>query len=115
MTFPRFEEGKAVEDWIHDCNQYFEIFDVTESKKVAIAGMHLEGVAKSWYQVYAIDNSLSDWSLFSKQAIARFSMMEHELLFEHFKQLKHTDTVEQYYNQFEKYIEQLKERIPSLS
>lgn len=62
MKLPKLEEGKAVEDWILDCNQYFEIFGVSEDKKVAIAGMHLEGSAKSWYQVYTRENPLTDWN-----------------------------------------------------
>ncbi|KAL8133816.1 hypothetical protein AgCh_009032 [Apium graveolens] len=33
LRFPRFDEGKAVEDCIHDCNQYFDIYGVQEEKK----------------------------------------------------------------------------------
>lgn len=115
LSFPKLEGNKAVEDWIQDCNQYFEIFGVSEGKKVAIVGMHLEGPAKSWYQVYSLENNLTDWNHFSKNIVSRFSMLEHELLFEYFKQLKQDGTVEQYYGKFEGYMEQLNERVPSLS
>lgn len=46
LSFPRFIEGVQAIDWLQDCEMYFEIFKVTELKKTAIAGMHLEGVAR---------------------------------------------------------------------
>lgn len=43
--------------WIEDCELYFEIYGVKESKKVVVSGMHLEGRAKSWYQVFTVGKS----------------------------------------------------------
>lgn len=54
LSYPRYEKDKIVEDWIQDCELYFEIYGVPENKKVTIAGMHLEGVYKSWYQTVAM-------------------------------------------------------------
>lgn len=56
-----------------------------------------------------------DWNEFCTQFIARFGAIEEECLFNSFKQLKQTSTVDHYYGQFEKFSEQLKRRIPSLT
>ena len=115
LNFPKFDEGKAVEDWVQDCNHYFKMFRVNERKKVTIAGMHLEGTASSWYHIYSLNNSLCDWSNFTEQITQRFGLMDQELLMENFNQLKQVDSLEQYYNEFEGYVVQLREKIPSLT
>nr|XP_017233486.1 PREDICTED: uncharacterized protein LOC108207560 [Daucus carota subsp. sativus] len=115
LTFPKFSEEKDVEDWLQDCNQYFEVFGVNHRKKVTIAGMHLEGSARSWYHLYSLHNSLCDWENFADQFTQRFGMRKQELLVEKFKQLKQNNSMEQYYTEFEGMVGQLKEKIPSLT
>ena len=115
LTFPKFSEEEEVADWLQDCNQYFEVFGVNGRKKVTIAGMHLEGNARSWYHIYSIHNSLCDWENFADQFTQRFGKSKQELLVERFKQLKQDKSVEQYYTEFEGLVGQLKEKIPSLT
>lgn len=43
LQLPRFQEYSHVVEWLEDCAQYFSIYKVEDSKKVSIAGMHLEG------------------------------------------------------------------------
>ena len=50
--------------------------------------MHLKGVARRWYQVYAIGRSYVDWNDFSIHFSTRFGALEQKLLYENFKQLK---------------------------
>lgn len=57
LNFPKYEEGKEVADWLQDCELYFEIYGVQEHKKVAIAGMHLEGVTRGWYQIFTMEKT----------------------------------------------------------
>lgn len=52
LNFPKYKEAKGVTEWIEDCELYFDIFGVQDRKKVVIAGMPLEGLARSWYQVF---------------------------------------------------------------
>ncbi|WOH00407.1 hypothetical protein DCAR_0519766 [Daucus carota subsp. sativus] len=51
LSFPKFVEGSQAVEWLEDCETYFEIYKVVEHKKTTIAGMHLDGNAKSWLQV----------------------------------------------------------------
>ena len=115
LTFPKFSEGDDVEDWLQDCNQYFEVFGVIERKKVTVAGMHLEGTARSWYHIYSLHNSICEWKNFAEQFTQRFGKGKQEWLVERFKQLKQTKSMEQYYTEFEGLVGQLKEKIPSLT
>lgn len=55
LNFPKFTKNRRVSEWLEDCEQYFAIFDIADHKKSVIAGMHLEGVAKSWYQVFTAE------------------------------------------------------------
>lgn len=115
LRFPKYEESSGVTAWLQDCDQYFEIYKVGESKKVAIAGMHLEGTARKWFQVYTVGRSNWQWEEFCKQITSRFGVWEQELLYDNFKNLRQVTTIDVYYSQFEKYMEQLKEKMPSLT
>ena len=115
LKFPRFEEGGTVAEWLQDCEQYFAIYKIGESRKVAIAGMHLEGVARRWFQIYTVERNNLEWTDFCKHIAARFGVWEQELLYDKFKHLQQTSTVELYFAQFEKYMEQLKEKMPLLT
>lgn len=115
LNFPRFAEGKGVADWIEDCELYFEIYGIQNNKKVVIAGMHLEGLAKSWYQMYALEKLELNWQDFCNQFTARFGVKENELLIERFKNLKQDDTVELYCKKFAECMRQMKVKMPQLT
>lgn len=113
LKFPRFTEISEAKEWLQE--HYFEIFSVSENKVVAVAGMHLEGVAKSWYQTYVVGRRSWMWTEICEQFIARFGVWEQDLVFDNFKQLQQTTTVELYYGQFEKYRAHLMEKMPLLT
>lgn len=101
--------------WVEDCEQYFKVFGIGDQKKVAIAGMHLGGIAKSWYQVFVTGGAQVNWREFTAHFVARFGLLEQELLHDKFKRLKQETTVEDYYAQFEKDRGQLKSKLPLLT
>lgn len=115
LNFPRFVEETGATEWIQDCEHYFALYGVGESKKVAVAGMHLQGIARRWFQTYTIGGNKMEWTTFCKQFISRFGTREQETLYDNFKHLKQTTTIELYFDQFEKYQEQLKGRMPDLT
>ena len=86
-----------------------------DNKKVTIAGMHLEGTCKSWYQVFIIGRTTLIWVNLCTHFAARFGVREHELLHDKFKQLRQGDSLEQYCSQFELLMEQLKLKLPQLT
>lgn len=115
LSFPKFNGSYGVSEWIQDCEQYFSVYKIEDAKKVAVAGLHLEGVTRSWFQTYTLGRKSVDWPEFCQQFTARFGAWEQELLYENFKQLQQNSTMDLYYNQFEKYQEQLKEKMPFLT
>ncbi|XP_074379422.1 uncharacterized protein LOC141720727 isoform X1 [Apium graveolens] len=115
FSFPKFTRTSKVKEWLEDCELYFDIYRVEDHKRSMIAGMHLEGVARSWYQVYTTGQSHIPWPEFCAQFSARFEALEEEMLYDSFKQLKQTSTVEHYFDQFEKLMEQLKRKMPTLT
>lgn len=115
LAFPKFDAKTGVKEWLQDCENYFEIFQVGKEKQVAIAGMHLEGTARKWFQTYAVGRTHWQWTEFCNQITNRFGAWEQDLLFDNFKKLKQESTVEAYYTDFEKYKAQLQEKMPVLT
>lgn len=72
-------------------------------------------MARSWYHGYSVGKLQVEWSDFCVQFTARFGALEEELLYDSFKQLRQTSTVEHYFGLFERLMEQLKGRMPSLT
>lgn len=102
LSFPKFTTNSGVKEWIEDCEQYFDIFSIPTHKRSVIAGMHLEGVAKNWYSVFTAERKQVDWKEFCTQFVARFGALEEDCLFDSFKQIRQTTTVDHYFGQFEK-------------
>lgn len=115
LQFPKWKDNIGVKEWLEDCEQYFDIFQVGEGKKVAIAGMHLEDTAKTWFQTYIDGRKDWNWTEFCSQLEARFGMWENDLVYANFKQLRQLTTVESYYSRFKKSMAQLREKMPSLT
>lgn len=114
LSFPKFKEETSVTEWLQDCEQYFTVFGIVGPRRVAIAGMHLEGTARRWFQVFMAGGALVEWEDFSASFLVRFGILEQELLYDKFKQLKQESSVEVYHDQFERYMEKLKGKLPHL-
>lgn len=54
LTFPQFEEGADPNNWVRGCKEYFDIYEISEVKKVSIAALHMHGTAKNWYKSYIV-------------------------------------------------------------
>ena len=49
LDFPRFN-GKAVEEWIFNVEQFFVLDRTVEQSKIGVAALHLEGGALYWHR-----------------------------------------------------------------
>ena len=49
--FPTFE-GEEVHKWLYKCNQYFDLEEIPESKKMKLASYYLDGLALYWHRNY---------------------------------------------------------------
>lgn len=115
LTFPMFKEGSDSMEWLRDCEEYFDIYEVADRRRAAIAAMHLTGIPRSWYKSFMIGRDGVGWLEFSEAFIARFGELDTDLVFEKFKKLQQTKSVEEYYDDFERCRGQLLKKIPSLT
>lgn len=115
LSFPVFKEGTDTVEWLRDCEEYFTIYEVNDRRRAAIAAMHLTGVPRSWYKSYMIGQEAVSWQQFCEAFLARFGDIETDLVFDKFKRLQQTSTVEAYYDEFEKCRGQILKKIPGLT
>lgn len=115
LTFPVFKDGSDSMEWLRDCEEYFNIYEVADKRRAAIAAMHLTGVPRSWYKSFMIGREGVSWLQFSEAFVARFGELDTDLVFEKFKKLQQTKSVEEYYDDFERCRGQLLKKIPSLT
>lgn len=73
-------------EWLKDCEECFSIFEVNQSRRVAIAAMHMSGTVRSGYKLFMIGRT--------QAFISRFGEVQTEHVFDKFKKLQQTITVE---------------------
>ena len=91
LFFPVYKEGSDSMEWLRDCEEYFNIYEVGDSKRSAIAAMHFTGTPRSWYKSFIIGTDGASWQQFTEAFIARF-VLDTGLGFENFKRLQQTKT-----------------------
>ncbi|KAL8123831.1 hypothetical protein AgCh_011723 [Apium graveolens] len=115
LSFPVYKEGSDSMEWLRNCEEYFSIYDVPDRRRAVIAAMHLSGVPRSWYKSFMIGKTGINWLEFSEAFTSRFGELDTDLVFEKFKKLQQTKSVEEYYDEFERCRGQLLQKIPSLT
>lgn len=81
LTFPSLKEGGDAVEWLRDCEEYFAIFEVTESRRPAIAAMHMSGTPRYWYKSFMVGKEKVTWTQFTQAFLARFGELDTELVF----------------------------------
>lgn len=116
LTFPVFKDGSDALEWLRDCEEYFSIYEVGDSKRAPIAAMHLTGIPRSWYKSFMMGHPLGvTWQQFTQSFVARFGELDTDMVFDRFKRLQQVSSVESYFDEFEKLRGQLLSKIPSLT
>lgn len=115
LSFPVLKEGGDAMEWLRDCEEYFNIYEVPDKMKASIAAMHLTGTPRSWYKSFMVGQDKATWQQFTEAFMARFGEADTELVFDKFKRLQQTSSVETYYDEFEKCRGQMLKKIPSLT
>ena len=54
--------------WLYKCNQYFEIEDIKDSKKLKLASYYLDDITLYWYQNFMrnLNNQRVTWDEYVK-------------------------------------------------
>nr|XP_017218446.1 PREDICTED: uncharacterized protein LOC108195935 [Daucus carota subsp. sativus] len=112
LTFPSLKEGGDVVEWLRDCEEYFSIFEVNDSRRPA---MHMSGTPRYWYKSFMVGRERPSWQEFKQACLARFGELDTELVFDKFKKLQQISTVGAYFDEFEKCRGQLLSKIPNLT
>ena len=102
LECPRFD-GSDFSGWLLKMEQYFEIGKVDDAAKIRTVLMTLEGRALQWHQYYAKTNgglSVLKWSDYLEDMRRRFADKEYEDPMSELVSLKHTTTVEDFYEDF---------------
>nr|GEU94980.1 hypothetical protein [Tanacetum cinerariifolium] len=106
LQFPRFSGGDTT-GWLYHASQFFEFQSVALEEQVDVASMHLDGISLQWHHWFTKLKGPVTWAEFSQALLARFGPTDYENLTEALSRLKHTTTVAQYQESFEKLSHQV--------
>ncbi|GJY42112.1 transposon ty3-G gag-pol polyprotein [Tanacetum coccineum] len=106
LQFPRFSGGDPT-GWLYQASQFFEFQSVAPEEHVDVASMHLDGIALQWHRWFTKLKGPITWAEFSQALLARFGPTDYENPAEALSRLKHTTTVAQYQESFEKLSHQV--------
>nr|XP_012575096.1 uncharacterized protein LOC105852867 [Cicer arietinum] len=96
--------GEDAFGWTHRLERYFLLKEVTEEEKMQATVMALEGKALSWYHWWEKCNPNPNWEGFKIAVVRRFQPSMVQNPFEQLLSLKQTGTVDEYVENFEKYV-----------
>ncbi|KAF1882979.1 hypothetical protein Lal_00003161 [Lupinus albus] len=111
LEIPLFSGDDAF-GWTHRLERYFNLKEVADEEKMQATLLALEGKALSWYQWWGRCNPQPSWEGFKLAVIRRFQPSMVQNPFEQLLALKQLGTVEEYVEEFEKYVGALKEIDP---
>lgn len=100
VEFPDFD-GSSPELWIKNCEDYFDLYSMHESRKSKIASMHLTSNAAFWAQSLEFPIRELSWSDLCKLVCDRFEKDEHNQLLRQFFRIKQQDSVSNYIEKFD--------------
>lgn len=106
LQFPRFSGGDPT-GWLYQASQYFEFQSIALEEQVNLASIHLDGIALQWHRWFTKLKGPVTWAEFSQALLARFGPTNYENSAEALSRLKHTTTVAQYQESFEKLSHQV--------
>ncbi|XP_057419854.1 uncharacterized protein LOC130713989 [Lotus japonicus] len=101
--------GDDAYGWTHKLERYFALRGVSEEDRMQATLLALEGKALSWFQWWERCNPNPTWEGFKLAVIRRFQPAMVQNPFELLLSLKQTGTVEEFVEEFEKYVGALKE------
>lgn len=98
LDFPIFD-GEDPVDWIEECEQYFELYQIPEMHKTRMATMSLTGDAKAWYKAVRISKKLPPWPMFIEEVLDFFAETKGNPIDE-FKRIHQIGRVDEYAKNF---------------
>ncbi|XP_078181502.1 uncharacterized protein LOC144575281 [Carex rostrata] len=98
MDFPSFNGERAVE-WIEDCEQFFELYQVPDEYKTRMATMNMIDDAKEWYRSLQIAKKTPPWPNLVDEILEFFTDNSGNPI-DQFKQVKQYGKVNEYAKEY---------------
>ena len=76
MDFPWFD-GSRPSIWLDQCNDYFKLYQITDSFKVTAASKHMVEDAAMWFQSYKRLYDIQCWDAFCATVLGEFDIDVH--------------------------------------
>lgn len=106
IDFPKFE-GDDAQGWIYRCEQFFDLDDIAENRKVKVASIHLTGKALVWHQSYMKGfpgGTWPPWEGYKTAILDRFGEGPFDDPLAQLVKLKQENSVVQYQEEFDRLI-----------
>ncbi len=102
------ERENTIDIWLFEINEYLELTNCDNDKKIRLAATYLKAEAKEWYRNKQINNKFNDWNDFTIQIKKRFQSanIEKQRLID-FDNIKQLNSVAAYINIFQRYATEL--------
>ncbi|KAF3791337.1 hypothetical protein EJ110_NYTH14747 [Nymphaea thermarum] len=100
LNFPEFTPTNP-RYWIRKCEQYFDVHDVEEHRKVKLARLHLNEEGDIWLSNELLHHNELTWPQFVNRLCDRFGVQDSETVIAEFNHLKQIDSVTDYIKRFE--------------
>lgn len=97
---PRFN-GIDAEDWVFKIKEFFDVYGVPTEQRIKVASFHIEGPAYAWYKWMMKNSLVQTWLAFLNALLLRFGTSLYDDPKAALKELKQTNSVSEYQNQFE--------------
>ncbi|XP_019416449.1 PREDICTED: uncharacterized protein LOC109327750 [Lupinus angustifolius] len=114
LEIPIFS-GDDAYGWTHRLERYFQLKELTEGEKMQATVMALEGKALSWYHWWEKCNPRPNWEGFKIAVVRRFQPSMIQNPFEQLLALKQTGSVEEFVEDFEKFVGALRSIDPEFT
>jgi hypothetical protein len=100
INFPTFDGEVDPLSWLNKCTTYFRGMGTLADERVWMASLHLEGAAAEWYYTFERDYGIVTWPRFEELVNMRFVPPLRTNGLADLKELRRTDTVDEYQRQF---------------
>ncbi|KAL8089286.1 hypothetical protein AgCh_038908 [Apium graveolens] len=101
VEFPKFD-GTELRSWLYKYNRFFQLDEVTDTQKVRLTVIHLEGKALLWHQTYMqrCNHIIPTWSTYTEDINVRFGDLYEDPMAE-LKALRQQGSVQDYHDAFD--------------
>jgi hypothetical protein len=105
ITIPFFDVSSkcTTRVWVQNIDMYYKLNQMTETKAINFATLHLEGEANKWWHhglVTVGHSHITSYREFTERLLDRFDRRDPEIHFRDLSQLRQTDTIEAFITKF---------------